>query len=500
MKSSIKIYVIALVMLVVTNTNIKANGLVLGAAAVNLAGTGNQLTFTILWNNSWMTAAPNNWDGVWIFAKYQDCTTPTVWSPVIFSTGAGHSITNAGGNSLIVVPVADGMGVFIRRNAIGGPGNITVETVTLTMTTPAGGGPAYNFKVFGIEMVRITPETFQIGDNATSASSFTNTDVTLAVQTGGILAGALYAGSPAVPSTFPMRTDIYCMKYEVTNEQYCDFLNCLDYTQQQTRTVQWPNVAAGIYVMYAGTNRNRTSIVISSSGVASTTPATYACNLNNNGVYNAADDGLAIPCAFLSWGDLTAYLDWSGLRPMTDIEFERICRGPIGRVSGEYVWGTLVASQAGPNSCVGVSNSGTVSEVPTAGNVGYNCGSCNTDNTSDAGPLRAGSLAAFAPTRTGCGASYYGVMEMAGSVWERVVAISAAATFTGVLGNGTIDANGNADVASWPSATTAVGSGRRGGGWTNSGGSINYLRTSDRQFALTTDATRTCAYGGRGVR
>ena len=499
MKSLIKITVLALVMIVFTNSNIKANGLVISGASVNLAGAGTILTFTISWENSWMTAAPNNWDAVWVYAKYQDCTNPTVWNTVKFSTGAGHSIA---GGVLQVDPVSDGMGVFIRRIAIGGPGNIAPVVATLTMTTPAG-GTAYNFKVFGTEMVRITPEDFQIGDG-TSTSTFNSITITSNIQNvTGLGAAALYGGSPAVPTTFPMgRNDFYCMKYEVTNEQYVDFLNCLDYTQQQTRTEIWPNIGAGAYVMYTGVNRNRCSIVISTSGVSATTPAVYANNLNGNGVYNEAADGLTIACGFLSWGDLTAWLDWSGLRPMTDIEFEKICRGPIGRLAGEYVWGNISATQAGANVCIGGgSNWGTVSELPLAGrNCQYSCASCNSDNTPGYGPLRAGALAAANPTRIGCGAAYYGVMEMAGSLFERIVAMGAAATFTGALGDGVLDANGDANVASWPDPITAANTGYRGGSWTNSGGNLNHCRTSDRQYALTVNANRMCYFGGRGVR
>ena len=41
----------------------------------------------------------------------------------------------------------------------------------------------------------------------------------------------------------------------------------------------------------------------------------------------------------LNWADLAAYLDWSALRPMTELEFEKVCRGTMPRVAGEYPWG-----------------------------------------------------------------------------------------------------------------------------------------------------------------
>ena len=57
-------------------------------------------------------------------------------------------------------------------------------------------------------------------------------------------------------------------------------------------------------------------------------------------IFNDITDGQNLPCNFLSWMDLAAYLDWAALRPMTELEFEKICRGPNPPIAGEYVWGT----------------------------------------------------------------------------------------------------------------------------------------------------------------
>lgn len=499
---------IALVITISVNSNIKANGLLLGATTVSGAGAGNQISFPINWNNSWNAAAPNNWDAVWIFAKYQDCTNPAVWLPVTFSTAAVHTIT---GGVLQVDPVADGMGVFIRRSALGS-GNIAVATATLTITSATG--TAYNYRIYGIEMVKIAAEDFQIGDGV-STNTFLNNTVTAATQAAGFAAGALYAGSPVVPNTFPFYNSIYCMKYEVTQHQYVDFLNSLTYTQQAGRTAVFPNLVTNNFVMYAGIARNRNSIKILTSGVSVTTPAVYGCDFNQNGTMDQAADGIPVACNFLSWGDLTAYLDWAGLRPMTDIEYERICRGPVGRTAGEYVWGNVALSDAyyycSWNGVNNISNNGTISEISgaAAGNCVFGmasyrqccdrCGSsCNVDNSMQQGPLRVGSCATAGTNRQTSGAAYYGAMDMAGNVWERVVAITAAGvTFNGTLGNGTLAANGDADQATWPAPATAIGSGFRGGNWMDAG---TYCRTSDRASAIVIDANRSCTSGGRGVR
>lgn len=68
-------------------------------------------------------------------------------------------------------------------------------------------------------------------------------------------------------------------------------------------------------------------------------------------------------------------------------------------------------------------------------------------------------------TRIAAGAGYYGVMELSGNVWERVVNIgySSGRNFEGRYhGNGQLASAGSADVTSWP-GVDAVGAGFRGG-------------------------------------
>ena len=45
-------------------------------------------------------------------------------------------------------------------------------------------------------------------------------------------------------------------------------------------------------------------------------------------------------CNFLSWQDGYAYAGWAGLRPMTELEFEKACRGPLNPVPHEHAWGS----------------------------------------------------------------------------------------------------------------------------------------------------------------
>ena len=42
----------------------------------------------------------------------------------------------------------------------------------------------------------------------------------------------------------------------------------------------------------------------------------------------------------MSLNDLLAYASWSGLRPMSELEYERACRAPFPQdpLAGEYPW------------------------------------------------------------------------------------------------------------------------------------------------------------------
>ncbi|HEY0029755.1 MAG TPA: SUMF1/EgtB/PvdO family nonheme iron enzyme [Bacteroidia bacterium] len=456
---------------------------------VSITGTsvaGSNVTFNISWDNSWNTnLAPNNWDAVWVFVKYQDCAT-RLWAHAGLSTLAGD---HTAASPLQVDPVTDGKGVFIRRSALGG-GNISSTSITLKMTIPAG---TYNYKVFGIEMVNVPQGAFDLGDGL-STSTFNSINITAASQSGGLTAAAIGGAAVAVPATFPMGYNaIYCMKYEITQEQYVEFLNALTYDQQKSRTLNDPISAAGTYALAAGF-AYRNGIRISVPGNNSALPAVYACDATS-GVENNANDGQNIACNNINWGDVAAYLDWSALRPMTDMEFEKICRGPVGRVAGEYPWGSTAIVPVYSSTTTSPLTA-TESYSPTANGL---CVHAVGSTSTVYGPVRVGIFASGSSGRASAGATYYGVMEMGGNVWERIVTTGNATgvTFTGNNGDGTLDVIGEPNQTTWPSSTTATGSGFRGGDYYSA---ATVVRTSDRSSSATTNATRVYSYGGRGVR
>jgi formylglycine-generating enzyme required for sulfatase activity len=284
-----------------------------------------------------------------------------------------------------------------------------------------------------------------------TSTSGGNTIGNVASDAEATLAGAFPKGFAA----------FYCQKYEITQQQYVDFLNTLTQTQANN-------------CKYTGSS-DRYAISGTLVGSYATTNPYVACN-------------------YLSWMDGAAYSDWAGLRPMTELEFEKACRGTVASVAGEYAWGNTTATAA-----TGISNGGLANETPS--NSGANA---VYGNSGTGGPLRVGAFANGSSTRAQSGASYYGIMELSCNLFERVVTVGNASgrAFTGEHGDGTLSANGHANETFWPGfnsgeVTGVSGSGFRGGVW---GDGTAEMRVSDRKYARETLTWREGGYGFRAIR
>jgi formylglycine-generating enzyme required for sulfatase activity len=467
------------------------------------AGTVD-IKFDVSWDNSFTRTDSNGnayFDRAWVFVKYQ-----------IGGTGAWYHATLVSGASLgsyststAIGITSDGKGAFCKA----GPSQ-TLRWNYGTTGDNVSSSSSVQVKVMAIEMVYIPQGSFVLGSGGSEYAHFyaypTTTDTyTVSSEdaiTVGTTAGNLYydyynaySGDQTgpVPAAFPKGYGgFYVMKYEVSQGQYRDFLNTLTYTQQATRTANAPSSAAGTGALINPTTY-RNAVKIKTSGVSSTTPAVYGCDLGGNGTYDESDDGEWIACNYLSWADLMAYADWAGLRPMTELEFEKASRGPArsgSPTANEYAWGNTTVDYFSD-----LSNAGTSSEAigPTRPNA-----NCNYSSASPDGPVRCGMFATSSSGRTTAGASYYGLMEMSGNLWERCVTIGNATgrAFTGLHGNGTLDSSGNADVTNWP-GTGATGGGYRGGNWDNA---PSNARVSDRYLAAYTSSYRSYVSGGRFAR
>ena len=449
-------------------------------AEMNTTSGYVMIQYDISWENSWRTSsAPNNWDAAWLFVKYRVGTGD--WQHATLSTSGGEHTAPAGST---IDAGSDGKGVFMYRSADGtGTVSWTNAQLRWEYSTDGVADDAQNVevKILAIEMVYVPEGAFYVGDNKTSTASFfvggttnpyqiTSEDAITVANTAGNLyyTTGLYTGDGEgpIPAEFPKGyAAFYCMKYEITQGQYAEFLNLLTSMQAANR--------------YANENGNYRHTISGTHPNYSASAPDRACN-------------------WLSWADGIAYMDWSGLRPMTELEYEKACRGTQTPVANEYAWGTttIAGGSAYLLSNFGAANEGIVANYSTtAGNCSYS----TTDGSID-GPLRVGIFAAHANNtgRVTSGASYYGIMEMSGNLWERSVTVGNATgrNFTGVNGDGILDAWGHADMTNCPD-NSAVGSGFRGGNWHYDS---YYCRTSDRYLAANTNTYRLYYYGFRGVR
>lgn len=460
-----------------------------------------------------------------------------IWEHAYLGTAAQHS-TGTGTSATLLNGLANpftafdsaanpGLGVFVYRSAEG-YGTFTQTGLELRWNyrmNNVGHDDVVEVRAFGLEMVFVPEGAFFVGDgSSTLAGQFRNGNAATpyliaseaALTLGGTdsinLANSNATGmsvaddynnstTQTLPGAYPKGVRAaYVMKYEISQQQYVDFLNSLNRIHQNNRTET--DLAPGVtsvtnrYVLSGSsslTARNgiRINASIPSNGVLS-----FYCDLNGNGTGSEAGDGQFIACNFLSWADVAAYMDWSALRPLTELEYEKAARGQQQAVANAYAWASTSITAAAAISLGGQSgeNSSTTNANAVYGNQG-----------GVPGPLRVGSFTDTTAGRAQSGSGLWGILELSGNVAEAVVNTGTAEgrAFTGQHGDGEIRRNGasnlalgNANTANWPDSS-GTGYGLRGGSWS---AAANDLRTSDRRLAVNSSAARSANAGGRGIR
>lgn len=278
-----------------------------------------------------------------------------------------------------------------------------------------------------------------------------------------------------LPADFPSGYEgFYTMKYEVTQEQYVSFLNKLDMNSQMVRTVgeEFATIREGEYVF--GDNRKqpsfRNGIILMKLGENSGMPSVFACDLNPDNMPNSLDDGQTVACNYLSPADLLAYADWAGLRPLSELEYEKMCRRvfPERAIAGEFSW-----------------NSSSVSFGKTLNDAGkdteyYREGNVNAGNQS--GPIRTGAFLRSGRNREQTGISFWGVENLSGNLAEIYynADVYGRQLKGSIHGDGELGNDGDTDVPAnqWSRDTLAFGV--RGGSYESE---RNELAVSDRSKA-----------------
>ena len=299
--------------------------------------------------------------------------------------------------------------------------------------------------------------------------------------------GADFVVPPEFPKGF---NSFYVMKYELNEQQWVDFVNSLSPAARANRDLT--------------DNSHKKSDLVAFRNTISCSGNPWVCATQRP--FRAV--------GYLSWMDTAAFLDWAGLRPMTELEFEKLARGPAIPLKGEFAWGSMditATSEISP-----IPEDGT--EIVVTGkanahfnNTGLTGGDADQGAEHTQGPLRNGIFAMESSSRTSAGAGYYGVMDLSGNVAERVVTLGNAAgrLFKGKHGDGNLttlaEFEGNANVDGWPGldvhvergVTMSLGSGVRGGAWQDA---ADFLRISDRSEAALNSNEALPTYGARGVR
>ncbi len=428
---------------------------------------------TIEWNNAWNNK--KNHDAAWVFFKIGRSSAGNFTTHALLAAD-GHEVMASNGVEPEIDVPSDRVGFFIypKENYRG-----NVRWTLRMRLDPASFQRLSQFdihgKAFALEMVYIPRGGFTLGDPDTRALEFgaffksdaegkpsglidIKSEDEVAV---GPQEGSLYyiAGNPAyqgdqqgpVPATFPKGFEaFYIMKYETTQGQYANFLNTLSSGQTMFRA------NFGVKGYY----KNRGSIYI------------------DKDVYMASAPDR--PANYISWDDGLAFADWAGLRPMTEFEFTKASRGPGKPVANEFPWG-----------------SGNKSRLSRTVNHEDNL---VMTNGWDQSMLDDSNRDVF-------GASYFWVMDLAGSVWERVVSIGHenGRAFIGSHGDGRISGQGFATNEDWPQGDVGSGGfGYRGGGYYEHNRPATEFNPHSpiayRRFGAWAGGNRSIAYSNRYVR
>lgn len=491
------------ILLIGNNFSAFANGVVLTNGEVVNQDTAQDfafMQFDIQWKNSWNDGV--NKDAVWVFAKFSVDEGETWNHATLALSGTNPNGFSSGtGTALDLIVPSDLKGVFLQRS-FSGVGDVSTTGIQLVWDYGVDGlndEQVYGslvFKMFAIEMVQVPSGSYYAGDNGASSFSlrqgsadtdpwFINSsnsiNVTNVASDGFYYTSSGYAGEDPSGSVFTISSSFpngygafYSMKYEISESEWVSFFNTLTTNQKVNRditTVDGKNTDSSF-------KRNTISWT---TGYAETDRGDRACS-------------------YLSWMDGLAFADWAALRPMTELEFEKNSRGTMASAAGEYAWGNSTITSATVLSGI---EDGSETVSTTNANAVYNSVTYS-GGDGGSGALRVGIFAKSTTNRILSGASYYGAMELSGNLSERIVTIGNATgrAYTGSHGDGILSSNGFANNSDWPGydggqVTSALGSGIRGGSWSDT---ASKLQISDRQESSQNLTSRQSRFGFRAVR
>jgi len=441
----------------------------------NITATTMDLKFNVSQENSFSTTTvttptENVNDAIWIFVKY---STSGVSGPWDHCTISGISAGDDGAAG-ITTP-SDNKGVFLTPNA--NKSSFVSNGVTVRWALTSDGlsstPEAVRFKVFALEMVKVPTGSFYFCNLPAEGERTAAPDLTAIgyPATGDIYVNSATAYLPTGASEgWPNGySSFYVGKYEVSQQQYADFLNTID---PEGTSADGTYYAAANYNVWEHYIKRDTGAAIGSR-------------------YYVTDDRENAACNYPHWDDTRTYLSWSALRPMSEMEFEKAARGGVARAVdvSDYPWGTTAPGGTTETKSLlsydiyqyyanWYDNAANTQDYDGPYNVGHFLSGLDVNGN------------ALSRTNAQTGASPYGIADLAGSVWEHL--INCAFTATPAHGDGDTDFSDE----NWPTAASGY-KGIRGASW---GDGAVFLRVSDRLHAGWALATRHSFVGFRPAR
>lgn len=423
-----------------------------GATSAGLASIGFSIAENNITNGVSVNGGAYN-TADWIFVKFStQAGAEGTWNHATLtggSVGAGATLTTA----------SDNKGVFLDHTA--GAAYWTAAA-TVTWNTAADGvfDSTAVVKVFTISMVRVPTGSFIYNSGGISYGTFNSYggDFQATVANAASLPTGAPAGWPNGYNSF------YMGRYEVTQGQYADYLNTLGAAQATAH--HFNGVTAGQMLYYYSLNSYGSRYV-------AWTP-------------NA-------PKAVLPFSDAWSYLSWAGVRPPTEMEWEKAGRD-INGDTRRFPWGETLPG----NNIYLAPNEGVNFSIKY---LNFDHSGSGTGQVADAGRYMSGDVYRT-PAETG--ASPWGIADLAGNLAEYTFNCS----YSSVPSNG----NGTpAWPANWaggwnlPPGGSSVGSaavGFRGGSWANISTYFNgwYFAISGRGWASFTANNYYTDMGARAVR
>uniref|UniRef100_UPI00203B1011 glycine-rich protein n=1 Tax=Odoribacter lunatus TaxID=2941335 RepID=UPI00203B1011 len=484
----------------VFGNNIRVDG---KTRVIGFSGDTAIIEVYLRWDNSWRDDF--NWDAAWVFFKFKKRGLENLWQHAYLGS-SGHVLSPAAGNEdggyayMVGTNSSKVNGLYVMRERIS-EGNVSVRLQAKwplkgTGLSKSDFGEALNeiyVAVHAIEMVYVPYGAYYLGDAYSHKSFAVGDTAAVIIDSENALTLSAKNGTPNVSlsASYPKGyAGFYIMKYETSQEQYVEFLNSLTLEQQKARVANnnFSTMQRGDYVFGDLHTPNCRNGIVFIEQRQPNTPAVFGNNLNPSNDLFSTDDGQTLACNYMSIEDMIAYCSWSGLRPMSELEYEKACRRFYPQIpdKGEYAWNT----NNGINRLTGLGDlnyRGDQREQALSYLKNVNSGTSNSIN----GPVRCGLFATSATNQTQAGATYWAVMEMSGNLKELCANVNYTNLDGGSCGAGVYNAN------LWDKTATRYGV--RGGGFNSAD---DLLRTSDRTEAMnyfTSITQRDSTVGFRGV-